>query len=263
MAQAPNPFDQQKPIEGIHNIICVASGKGGVGKSTVSANLAAALAAKGMRVGLLDADIYGPSIPRMYGCLGQKPEVDENNRIQPLERHNVKIMSIGFLIDEEAAVVWRGPMLFKAIDQFLRDVEWGELDVLLIDLPPGTGDIPLSIVQKTPVQGAVVVSSPQNVALADVKKSFDMFDRLNIPCMGLIENMSYFLNGEEKIEMFPRGELDQYIEKKKLEKLAEIPFHPPVSAAAEMGIPAVIAQKDLASSQAFMNVAEKLKNQLV
>ncbi len=257
MAQAPNPFEKQSPIPGVKHIIAVASGKGGVGKSTIASNLAVSLAKK-LKVGLLDADIYGPSVPRMLGCLQQRPEVDSDNKIQPLVRHNTKLMSIGFLVDEDAAVVWRGPMLFKAIDQFIRDVDWGDLDVLIVDLPPGTGDVQLSLAQKVPLSGAIIVTTPQNVALADVKKSIDMFKRINTPILGLVENMSYFLQGTEKIEMYPKGELESYIAKMKIPKLAEIPFHPPVSFAGEMGIPVVISQPEAASSQALENLAQNV-----
>lgn len=264
MAQAPNPFEKQNAIPGVKHIIAVASGKGGVGKSTVASNLAVSLA-KHLKVGLLDADIYGPSVPRMLGCLQQKPEVDNDNKIQPLVRHSTKLMSIGFLVDEEAAIVWRGPMLFKAIDQFLRDVDWGDLDVLIVDLPPGTGDVQLSLAQKVPLSGAIIVSTPQNVALADVKKSIDMFKRINTPILGLVENMSYFLqNNNERIEMFPKGELNSYLEKSRIQKLAEIPFHPPVSFGGEMGIPVVISQPEAESAKAFQqltqNVLELLGN---
>ena len=187
-----NPFDQQKPIEGIKNIIVVGSGKGGVGKSTVTVNLAAALKNKGQKVGVLDADIYGPSLPRMMGALGQKPPLDDNNKIQPLVRMGMKLMSMGFLVDEGEAMIWRGPMLFKAMDQFFRDVDWGELDYLLIDLPPGTGDIALTAAQKVPINGAIVVCTPQNVALVDAKKAINMFDQINVPLLGVVENMAYF-----------------------------------------------------------------------
>ena len=170
-----NPFEQQAPIEGVKNIIAVASGKGGVGKSTVASNLAISLAKEGKKVGLLDADIYGPSVPRLFGSINQKPEVTKENRIIPLNRYGVKLMSLGFITDEDAALVWRGPMLFKAMDQLLRDVLWEDLDYLVVDLPPGTGDVQLSLAQKVPVTGALIVSTPQNISFIDVKKSIDMF----------------------------------------------------------------------------------------
>lgn len=187
-----NPFDQQTPIAGIKRIIAVGSGKGGVGKSTVAANLALGLKKLGQKVGLLDADLYGPSMPRLFGALHQRPVVDENQKIQPLVRHGVKLMSMGFLVDEDSAVIWRGPMLFKAMDQFFRDVDWGDLDILIIDLPPGTGDIALTVAQKVPVDGAVTVCTPQNIALIDAKKSIDMFEKTNVKNLGVVENMAYF-----------------------------------------------------------------------
>lgn len=254
-----NPFDQQQAIPGVKNIIAVSSGKGGVGKSTVSTHLALSLSKK-YKVGLLDADIYGPSIPRMMGCLNQKPQITENQKLIPIERYKLKLMSIGFLVDENAAVVWRGPMLFKAMDQFLRDVEWGELDYLIVDLPPGTGDVQLSLVQKVPLSGAVVVTTPQNISLIDVKKAIDMFNRVQTPILGLIENMSYMLNpvNGEKIQLFPKGELDVFITNNGLRKLGEIPFNPNVGMGCEIGLPIIETQPESAESLAFMNIANKL-----
>jgi ATP-binding protein involved in chromosome partitioning len=260
MAVSPqNPFDQQKPIAGVKHIIAVSSGKGGVGKSTVAANLALALSKK-FKVGLLDADIYGPSIPRMLGAVNQKPEISQDQKIQPIVRYGMKLMSIGFIIEEGAAVVWRGPMLFKAMDQFFRDVTWGELDYLIIDLPPGTGDIQLSLAQKVPVSGAIVVSTPQNIALLDAKKAVDMWSRVAVPILGMIENMSYMENPatKEKIQLFPKGEIDQYLDAKKISKLGEVPFHPQVSLTSEAGIPIVEGNPKSSEAQAFMMIAEKI-----
>lgn len=259
----PNPFDQQKPIPNVRHIIAVSSGKGGVGKSTVATNLALALS-KSAKVGLLDADIYGPSIPRMLGALNQKPEITADQKLQPLSRFGMKLMSIGFIIEENSAVVWRGPMLFKAMDQFLRDVQWGELDYLVVDLPPGTGDIQLSLAQKVPVSGAVIVSTPQNVALVDAKKAIDMWGRVAVPVLGVIENMSYMLapGTNEKIQLFPKGEMDQYLDAKKLEKLSEVPFNPHVSLAGEAGIPIVEGSPNSVESKAFFAIAEKLRAKL-
>ncbi|MBX9766916.1 MAG: Mrp/NBP35 family ATP-binding protein [Bdellovibrionales bacterium] len=263
MAQAPNPFEQQQPIPGVQKIIAVASGKGGVGKSTVATSLAVAMAQAGYRVGLLDADIYGPSIPRMMGALGARPEVDQNRKIQPIERYGIKLMSIGFLIDENAAVVWRGPMLFKAMDQFFRDVAWGELDFLFVDLPPGTGDIQLSLAQKVPVAGAVCVSTPQDVALMDVKKSIDMFHRVSVPLLGLVENMAYMLTPSgERIQLFPKGQLDRYLEESGLEKLGEIPFQTGLSQGGEIGIPLVKSKPDSFEAKAFAKVAARVREKL-
>lgn len=257
---APNPFEKQTGIPGVKHIIAVSSGKGGVGKSTVATNLAMALSRKG-KVGLLDADIYGPSIPRMLGTIGQRPHINaETNQLEPIVRYGIKLMSIGYLIEENSAVVWRGPMLFKAMDQFLRDVNWGELDYLLVDLPPGTGDIQLTLAQKVPVAGAVVVTTPQNVALLDVKKAVDMFQRVNVPLLGMIENMAYMLNpaNGEKIQLFPRGEIDIYAKSKDMPILGEIPFNPSVGLACEAGIPIVEANSQGAEAQAFMKIADRI-----
>lgn len=257
---ATNPFDQQTPIPGVKKIIAVASGKGGVGKSTVAVNLALALREFG-RVGLLDADIYGPSLPRMMGALNQKPEVSQGNKITPVTRYDIKVMSIGFLVEESAAIVWRGPMLFKAMDQFFRDVQWGELDYLVIDLPPGTGDVQLSLVQKVPVHSAVVVTTPQNISLIDAKKAIDMFERTGVKIAGVVENMSYMLNpaNGEKIQLFPKGEIDAYLDAKKLTKLVEIPFNPSVSLGSEAGVPIVESNSSGVEAQAFKTLAEKMK----
>ena len=258
---ATNPFDQQQAIPGVKKIIAVASGKGGVGKSTVATNLALALREYG-NVGLLDADIYGPSLPRMMGALNQKPVVSEGNKITPVSRYGVKIMSMGFLVEESAAVVWRGPMLFKAMDQFFRDVQWGELDYLVIDLPPGTGDVQLSLVQKVPVNFAVIVTTPQNIALIDAKKAIDMFERTGVRIAGVIENMSYMLNpaNGEKIQLFPRGEISSYLETKKIAALGEIPFNPSVSLGSEAGIPIVESNPSCVESKSFHEIAKKLSS---
>jgi len=252
-----NPFEQQKPIPGVKNIVAVSSGKGGVGKSTVSTHLAMALAARKLKVGLLDADIYGPSLPRMMGTLHQKPEV-ENGMLKPLNVAGVQTLSMGNLIEEDMAVVWRGPMLFKAINQFLFEVAWNDLDVLLIDLPPGTGDVQLSLVQKVPVRGAITVTTPQNIALADVKKSIDMFRRVNVPLLGVVENMSYVaLPNGEKMQMFPKGELESYLSKEKLDKIGEIPMTPYIANACEVGVPLFFKDSE-PSTKAFLALADNL-----
>lgn len=262
-ANPPNPFDQQKAIPNVKHIIAVSSGKGGVGKSTVATNLALALAKKS-KVGLLDADIYGPSIPRMLGAINQKPVVNADKKIEPITRYGLKTMSIGYLVEETSAVVWRGPMLFKAMDQFFLDVNWGELDYLIIDLPPGTGDVQLSLAQKVPLSGAVMVSTPQNISLIDVKKAIDMWNRVGAPLLGLIENMSYLLNpvNGEKIQLFPKGELDAYLDSKKILKLGEVPFNPSVSLGSEAGVPVVESYPTGSEAQAFFKIADKIRELL-
>ena len=260
-ANSANPFDGQRQIPGIKNIVAVSSGKGGVGKSTVAVNLALALAKQGFRVGLLDADIYGPSIPRMLGTLHQKVEIGDDKRLQPIERFHVKFMSIGYLVDEDLAVVWRGPMLFKAMDQFLREVAWGELDYLLVDLPPGTGDIQLSLAQKVPVAGAIAVSTPQDISLTDVKKAIDMWNRVSVPLLGVVENMSYFIppGSSEKIQLFPKGSLDRYLNERGFLKLGEVPFHPHVGLGSEAGIPIIESDPTCDESKSFFAIASRLR----
>lgn len=258
-----SPFDQQKAIPGIKHIIAVSSGKGGVGKSTVSTNLALALTKLGSKVGLLDADIYGPSIPRMLGALHQKPAVNSEQKLEPISRFGMKLMSIGFLVEEGAAVVWRGPMLFKAMDQFVRDVIWGDLDYLVVDLPPGTGDIQLSLAQKVPVAGAILVSTPQNIALIDAKKALDMWRRVGVPILGLVENMSYLTTPDgQRVQLFPKGELDGYLDSQKIPKLGEVPFNPSVSLGSEAGIPVVESHTQGIEAKAFLKIAEQIKNKL-
>jgi ATP-binding protein involved in chromosome partitioning len=255
-----NPFEQQRPIPGVKNIIAISSGKGGVGKSTVATNIALALSKKGQKVGLLDADIYGPSLPRMMGTLNQKPGLTPEQKLIPVERYGLKLMSIGFMVDEALAIVWRGPMLFKAMDQFLRDVQWGELDFLVVDLPPGTGDVQLSLAQKVPVAGSVIVSTPQNVSLIDVKRAIDMWERVQVPILGVVENMSYLLNpaNGEKIQLFPKGELRSFIDAKRIPLLGEVPFHPSVGLACEAGLPIVESHPAGAEAQAFLSLADTI-----
>lgn len=255
--QNPNPFNQQSPIPGVKKIIAISSGKGGVGKSTVTSHLAHALSKK-FRVGILDADIYGPSQPRMMGALHQKPEITPQQKLIPVERYGIKLMSIGFLVEEDSAVVWRGPMLFKAMEQFFRDVQWGELDYLLVDLPPGTGDVQLSLVQKVPVDGTVVVTTPQNISLADVKKAVDMFKRVNVPILGVVENMAFYRHPQtnERLEMYPRGELKQYMDAKNLKSLGEISFTPSMSLSSEAGIPLTESYPTAPESQEFVRIAD-------
>lgn len=255
-----NPFTQQAPIEGVKKIILVGSGKGGVGKSTLAANLALALKQSGLKVGLLDADIYGPSIPRLFGAINQKISLNAEKKMEPIVRHGLKIMSMGFLTNEGQAVVWRGPMLVKAFEQFFREVAWGELDFLVIDLPPGTGDVAITIAQKVPVTGGIVVSTPQNLSLVDAKKAIDMFVQLHIPLLGVIENMAFMQVGSERIQLFPRGEMDTYLDAHGIKKLAQIPFDTLIGMSSEAGMPCVISDSTSETAGVFMKLAAGLNN---
>ena len=240
--------DTKEILPDVKNIIAVASGKGGVGKSTVSVNLAISLAQNGNRVGLIDADIHGPSIPLMFGIKGQRPEVKEINgkhMIMPIEKYGVKTLSIGLLIDERQAVVWRGPMISKALSQFFTDCLWGELDYLILDLPPGTGDIHLTLVQTVPVTGAIVVTTPQEVALADVKKAIGMFQMqpINVPVIGIVENMAYFTPPElpeNKYYIFGKGGGEKVSEEYDLPLLGQIPIVEGIREGGDSGNPAAL-----------------------
>lgn len=272
---SPEPSEVQKnqikgkEIPGIKNIIAIASGKGGVGKSTIAANLAVTLAKMGFQVGLLDADIYGPSIPTMFDTVGEKPfsvNVNGKNLMQPLENYGVKILSIGYFSGSNQAVVWRGPMASKALQQLIRDANWGELDFLLIDLPPGTGDIHLSIVQEVPVTGAVIVSTPQHVALADVKKGIAMFtmESINIPVLGLIENMSYFTPEElpnNKYYIFGKEGAQNLARDLNIPVLGEIPLIQSVRESGDVGRPAALQEGTLVANiykETAQNMVESL-----
>ena len=258
-----NPFDQQKTLSGIKHIVALGSGKGGVGKSTLAVNTAFALKKLNLKVGLMDADLYGPSVPAMTGTLRQKMIV-ENNKLIPILKYGVKISSIGYLIDDSSAVIWRGPMLFKAVEQFLSDVQWGDLDYLIVDLPPGTGDVALTLAQKTPLSGGIIACTPQNLVLADAKRAVDMFREIQIPLLGFVENMSHFQlgNSNEPLELFPKGQLDTYLKEKNIEKLVQIPFHPGVALCAESGVPSIEDSSESPAGQAFMTLAEKIHNKL-
>ncbi len=261
---SPNPFERQAPIPGVKHVLLVGSGKGGVGKSTIAANLAVALKSEGLKVGLLDADVYGPSLPRMFGALNQRLAISDAGKLQPLVRHGLCLMSIGFVVDENKALVWRGPMLFKAIEQFLRDVVWGELDVLVVDLPPGTGDVVLTLAQKVPVSGAVVVCTPQNIALVDAMKAVDMFDQVKVPVLGVVENMAYLeqpsVGGADpvRIQLFPKGNLDGYIETKGLSKLGQVAFEPRIGLSSEAGLPILVSEPESPMAENFRQMARKL-----
>ncbi len=257
-ARKPAPKGPEK-VPGVARILAVASGKGGVGKSTVSANLACALAAEGRKVGLLDADVYGPSQPRMLGVSG-RPASPDGKIIIPLRNHGVTMMSMGLMVNEDQAVVWRGPMLMGALQQMLMQVQWGELDVLIVDLPPGTGDVQMTLAQKTEVTGAVVVSTPQDVALLDARKGIDMFNQLGTPILGMIENMSTHIcsNCGHEEHIFGHGGVAKEAEKLGVPLLAEIPLHLDIRSASDSGAPIVVSKPNSPQAGAFRALAKKL-----
>ena len=252
-------------LPGVKHIIAVASGKGGVGKSTVAANLAAGLAKKGFKVGMVDADIYGPSVPAMFDVAQQKPrmiKVDGKEMIEPVESYGVKMLSIGFFSTPAQAVVWRGPMATKALTQLFNDAHWGELDFMIIDLPPGTGDVHLTLVQQIPLTGAVVVSTPQEIALVDVRKALGMFSlpQINVPVLGVVENMAYFTpddNPDKKYYLFGEKGAKDLAERMKINYLAEIPLVQSIREAGDVGRPAVL-QEDTLQAKAFDEMIDKI-----
>jgi len=253
---------KQDLLPGVKNTIAVASGKGGVGKSTVAVNLAVSLAMDGAKVGLLDADVYGPSAPLMFG-LREKPKV-LNNRLHPLEKYGVKVMSIGFLVNPMEAVIWRGPMASGAVKQFMSDVEWGDLDYLVFDLPPGTGDIQLTLVQTIPLTGAVIVTTPQDVALADAKKGLVMFNKVNVPVLGIVENMSYFICSHcgHQENIFDNGGGKRTAEELNVPFLGEIPIDTRVRVGGDTGDPIVHADPDSSQAKIIRDIARQLAAQI-
>lgn len=264
-AQQPTPAPapaEEKLLPGVKYIVAVSSGKGGVGKSTVATNLAVALGQSGVSVGLMDADIYGPNIPMMMGV--PAPPGKEEGKILPAEAHGVKIISMAFFVPEETAVVWRGPMVHTALLQFFRDVQWGELDYLLIDLPPGTGDAQLSISQMVPMTGAISVTTPQEVALYDVRKGLRMFQKVNVPLLGIIENMSFFVCGHcgERTEIFSFAGGERAAKKFDIPFLGRIPLDPAIRECSDAGTPIVVANPDSPQSKAFVKIAAALRNQI-
>jgi ATP-binding protein involved in chromosome partitioning len=250
------PRQQAQLVPGVKNVIAVASGKGGVGKSTVSVNLAVALAQSGASVGLLDADITGPNIPQMLGVEGQ-PTASPDNRITPLQRHGVKVISIQFFVPEGQPIVWRGPLVGGAIQQFLRDVDWGELDYLVVDLPPGTSDAQLTLAQAVPIGGAVLVSTPQEVALSDVEKAHAMFKRVGVPVLGIVENMSSFVcpHCGEAIEIFGRGGGEAFARRHGIEFLGQVPLDVTVRQGGDVGVPAVAQREPGPAAEALAALA--------
>jgi ATP-binding protein involved in chromosome partitioning len=256
MVRRSQPRQAEQLVPGVKNILAVASGKGGVGKSTVSVNLAVALAQAGASVGLLDADITGPNIPMMLGLEGQ-PKASENNKITPLERYGVKAISIQFFVPEGQPIVWRGPLVGGAIQQFLRDVDWGELDYLVIDLPPGTSDAQLTLAQAVPISGAVLVTTPQAVSLADVGKALAMFHRMSVPVIGLVENMTAFAcpHCGELTEIFGRGGGERFAAEHDLEYLGGVPLDITVRQGGDVGVPAVAQREPGPAGRALTSIA--------
>ena len=243
--------NQERPLKEVKQIIAVASGKGGVGKSTFAVNLALTLAKTGAKVGLIDADLYGPSIPTMFGLLDAKPEVEGKNLV-PLEKWGVKLMSIGFLIESDTAVIWRGPMVSSAVKQFINEVEWKELDYLIFDLPPGTGDIQITIAQTIPLTGAIIVTTPQDVAIADVSKAVSMFRKVNVPILGLVENMSYYeLPDGTKDYIFGHHGGEIFARTQGLAFLGSIPIDRAVREGGDSGTPCIVSHPDSATSKAI------------
>jgi ATP-binding protein involved in chromosome partitioning len=258
---APNVPPPPTPVQypSLGRILAISSGKGGVGKSTVSANLAVLLAQAGHRVGLMDGDIYGPNIPRMFGVTDRPPVI--GGKIRPLEAHGVKLMSLGFLVERDAPAIWRGPIIMKVVQQFLRDVDWGELDYLIVDLPPGTGDAQLSLVQATQVSGAVIVTTPQEVAVGDALRGAKMFERVGVPVIGIVENMSGFTDPEtgRRFDFFSAGGGTRLADELGVPFLGEVPLQPGLATLADAGQPITIAEPDSAAGQSLRRIAETLR----
>ena len=243
-------------LPGVTSIIAVASGKGGVGKSTTAVNLALGLAAEGHKVGLLDADIYGPSMPRMMGITGQPTSAD-GKTLDPMENYGVKVMSMGFMVDEETPMIWRGPMVQSALEQMMCDVNWGELDVLVVDMPPGTGDAQLTMAQRVPLTGAVIVSTPQDIALLDARKGLNMFRKVDVPVFGIIENMSYFScpNCGDRTEIFGHGGAHKEADRLGVDFLGEVPLHLDIRTNADGGTPIVVSMPEGEHAQKYREIA--------
>ena len=261
-APAPAPHGHQpakRGVPGVAAIIAVASGKGGVGKSTTAVNLALGLAANGLKVGILDADIYGPSMPRLLGIRG-KPQTVDGKIMKPMEKYGLQVMSIGFLVEEETPMIWRGPMVMSALTQMLREVAWGELDVLVVDMPPGTGDAQLTMAQAVPLAGAVIVSTPQDLALIDARKGLNMFKRVDVPLLGIVENMSYFIAPDTgaRYDIFGHGGAKAEAERLGVPFLGEVPLTMNIRETSDAGTPVVVAEPDGPQATAYRDIAAKV-----
>jgi ATP-binding protein involved in chromosome partitioning len=263
--QAPHgsPMGKQAPVAGVGAIIAVASGKGGVGKSTTALNLALGLRDLGLRVGVLDADIYGPSMPKLTG-IREKPQLNEAKRMIPISRFGLAVMSIGFLVEEETPMIWRGPMVMSAITQMLREVEWGTLDVMVVDMPPGTGDAQLTLAQQVPLQGAIIVSTPQDLALIDARRGLAMFTRVNVPVLGIVENMSYFQcpHCGTRSDIFGHGGARREAEKLGVAFLGEVPLHMDIRATSDAGTPLVESEPKSDHAAIYRAIAGAIKDRL-
>jgi len=262
--RAAHPADKVQPgIPGVDAVIAVASGKGGVGKSTTAVNLALGLRDLGLKVGMLDADIYGPSLPKLL-AIREKPQTIGGTRLKPIERYGLTVMSIGFLIDEETPMIWRGPMVMSAITQMLREVEWGKLDVMVVDMPPGTGDAQLTMAQQVPLKGAVIVSTPQDLALIDARRGVAMFKRVNVPVLGVVENMSYFLcpSCSTRSDIFGHGGARQEAGRLGVPFLGEVPLHITIREKSDSGLPVVATEPDGPHAKIYREIAAKVRDQL-
>jgi ATP-binding protein involved in chromosome partitioning len=262
--QSPvSPMSKQSEIPGIAAVIAVASGKGGVGKSTTAINLALGLRDLGLRVGLLDADIYGPSIPRLTG-IREKPQLNDDKKMIPLVRFGLAIMSIGFLVEEDTAMIWRGPMVMSAITQMLRDVAWGTLDVLVVDMPPGTGDAQLTLAQNVPLKGAIIISTPQDLSLIDARRGLAMFKKVNVPVLGIVENMSYFQcpHCGTRSDIFGHGGARHEAERLGVPFLGEIPLHMSIRVTSDSGTPVVESEPEGAHAAIYRAIGAKVRDQL-
>jgi ATP-binding protein involved in chromosome partitioning len=253
----------KRGVPGIEAIIAVASGKGGVGKSTTAVNIALGLAANGLKVGVLDADIYGPSMPRLLGIHG-RPQTKDGKILQPMENYGLKVMSIGFLVEEETPMIWRGPMVISALTQMLREVEWGPLDVLVVDMPPGTGDAQLTMAQQVPLAGAVIVSTPQDLALIDARKGLNMFKKVDVPLLGIVENMSYFVAPDtgKRYDIFGHGGAKREAERLGVTFLGEVPLVMDIRASSDEGRPVVATEPDSAEAKIYRGIAAKVSERL-
>ena len=251
-------------VEGVGAIIAVASGKGGVGKSTTAVNLALGLRDLGLRIGLLDADIYGPSTPKLLGIKG-RPQTRGGTTLIPMDGYGLKVMSIGFLIEEETPMIWRGPMVMSALTQMLREVDWGELDIMVVDMPPGTGDAQLTMAQQVPLKGAIIVSTPQDLALIDARRGISMFNRVNVPVLGVVENMSYFLCPEcgTRSDIFGHGGARREAERLGVPFLGEVPLHMEIREKSDAGLPVVATAPDGPHARIYRDIAARVRDQLV